>query len=119
MRHSREQKRAQLLTAAQAMIEEFLDWEEQVSRPNLTAIEDEVLRLRRQLGQRLAEVAIDDQDAVQPAEAPVCAQCGERMRYKGQKDLTVESRVGTLALARGYYYCARCKAGLFPPGGSA
>jgi hypothetical protein len=28
MRHTREQKRAELLKAAEAMIDEFLDWEE-------------------------------------------------------------------------------------------
>ncbi len=36
MKHTREQKRAQLLAAAQAVIEEFLDWEEQANQPNLT-----------------------------------------------------------------------------------
>ena len=46
MKHTREQKRAKLLAAAQAVIEGFLDWEEQAAQPNLTAIEDEVLRLR-------------------------------------------------------------------------
>ena len=115
MRHTREQKRAELLKAAEAMIEEFLDWEEQANKPNLTQIEDEVLRLRRQLGQQMAAVAVADQDAVQPVEAPLCPQCGVRMRYKGQKGQTVESRVGTLALRRGYYHCSRCRERVFPP----
>jgi hypothetical protein len=115
MRHTREQKRTELLKAAEAMIEEFLDWEEQANKPNLTEIEDEVLRLRRQLGQQMAEVAVADQDAVQLVEAPLCPQCGERMRYKGQKRHSVESRVGTLALRRGYYHCSRCRERVFPP----
>lgn len=115
MRHTREQKRAELLKAAAALIEEFLDWEEQAEQPNLTQIEDEVLRLRRQLGQRMAEVAIADQDAVQPVAAPRCPQCGEPMRYKGQKGHTVESRAGTLAIQRGYYHCSRCRERVFPP----
>ena len=63
MKHTREQKRAKLLAAAQAVIEGFLDWEEQAAQPNLTAIEDEVLRAREQFGQRLAEVALADQDS--------------------------------------------------------
>jgi hypothetical protein len=101
-----------LLKAAEAMIEVFLDWEEQANKPDLTQIEDEVLRLRRQLGQQMAEVAIADQAALQPVEAPLCPKCGVRMRYKGQ---TVESRVGTLALRRGYYHCSRCRGRVLPP----
>ena len=115
MGHTREQKRGELLKAAEAMIEEFLDWEEQATEPNLTQIEDEVLRLRRGLGQRMAEVAIADQAAVQPVAGPRCPQCGEPMRYKGQKERLVESRVGTLAIRRGYYHCRRCRERVFPP----
>ena len=37
MKHTREQKRAALLAQAQALIEEFLDWEEQAERPNRDA----------------------------------------------------------------------------------
>ena len=40
MKHTREQKRAALLAQVQALIEEFLDWEEQAERPNLTQIEE-------------------------------------------------------------------------------
>ena len=116
MKHTREQKRAQLLVAAQAAIEEYLDWEEGAEKPNLTAIEEEVLRVREGFGQRLAEVALGDQDAKQPVTAPVCPSCGEAMRYKGQKRLDTESRVGLLAIDRGHYYCAHCDSGLFPPG---
>lgn len=116
MKHTREQKCAQLLVAVQATIEEFLDWEEQANAPNLTAIENEVLRVRERIGQRLAEVALADQDAKQPVTAPVCPSCGEAMRYKGQKRVDTESRVGLLAIDRGHYYCAHCESGLFPPG---
>jgi NADH pyrophosphatase NudC (nudix superfamily) len=115
MKRTREQKREALLKAAQAMIEELLDWEERTERPNLTQIENRVAQLRQQLGQRMAEMVIADQDAAQPAEAPICPGCGERMRYKGQKRKTVESRLGTLAIERGYYHCSRCKKRIFPP----
>ena len=119
MRQTRAQKEAALRAAAEEMIQQFLDWEEQAVEPDLTAIEDVVLKLRQDLGERMAEVAISDQAATQPAEGRRCPQCGEPMRYKGQKALDVESRVGQLAVARGYYYCARCQGGLFPPGRSA
>ena len=116
MKHTRKQKEAQLLAEAQSVIEEFLNWEEQTDKPNLTQIEDIVLRLRERLGQRMAVVAIDDQDAKQPVEAPACPTCGETLRYKGQKGTEVARRIGEIDLERGHYYCARCHSGLFPPG---
>lgn len=115
MRYTREQKRAELVKAAQAMIEELLDWEERTERPNLTQIENQVAQLRQRLGRRMAEVVIADQDAAQPVAAPLCPDCGERMRYKGQKRKMVESRLGPLTIERGYYHCSRCKKRIFPP----
>jgi hypothetical protein len=119
MKHSREQKKTELLAEAEALIESLLDWDERTSKPNLRQIEDEVLALRRRFGQRLAKTVIEDQAAKQPAGNPPCPQCGEEMRYKGQKEASVESRLGTLTVERGYYYCARCQSGLFPPQRSA
>jgi hypothetical protein len=116
MKHAREQKRAKLLVAAQAAIEELLDWEEQADRPKLTDIETEVLALRERFGLRMAEVVITDQDAKQPVATAECPSCGQPMRYKGQKGLGVESQVSLLSVDRGHYYCARCHSGLFPPG---
>ncbi len=119
MKCSREEKKAALLAEAEALIEALLEWDERTSKPNLRQIEEEVLALRRRFGQRLTQTVIEEQDAKQAAEAPKCSQCGEEMRYKGQKEASVESRLGTLAVARGYYYCARCQSGLFPPQRSA
>lgn len=119
MRFSREQKRAELLQAAEAMIDEFLDWEEQAEKPNLSEIEAAVLQVRRQMSERLAVVAIEDQEAAQPAEAPVCLVCGARMRYKGQKPRTVVSLVGTLRFKRAYYHCSHHQGEHFLPPESA
>ena len=68
MKRSREQKKAELLAEAEALIESLLDWDERTSKPNLRQIEDEVLELRRRFGQRLAKTVIEDQEAKQPAE---------------------------------------------------
>lgn len=119
MRHTRAQKRAELLAAAEAAIEEFLDWEEKASKPTLTEMEDVVLKLRPVLSRRMLEVAMADQDATQLVEGPACPTCGHAMRYKGQKGTTIESRLGTIAVERGHYYCAHCESGLFPPGQAA
>ena len=116
MKRTRAQKKAELMTHAEAVIERLLDWEEETERPNLLQIEEVVLKLRKRLGKRLAEMVVEEQEAVQPAEPPRCPDCGEAMRYKGRKSLDVESRVGALDLERGYYHCACCQSGLFPPG---
>jgi hypothetical protein len=116
MRRTREQMKAQLRAEADALIDKLLDWQAETPTPDLLQIEECVLQLREQLGQRMTEVVIDAQDAVQLVAAPVCRGCGERMQYKDQKPLEVETRVGGVKLERGYYYCARCRSGLFPPG---
>lgn len=116
MKLTRAQKEAKLRKAAEEMIEALLAWDEENSTPNLTQIEDEILALRRQMGEEMLAVVVAGQEAGQPAENPHCPHCGAEMRAKGQKEKAVESRVGGLAIARGYYYCARCKSGLFPPG---
>lgn len=115
MRRTEEQIKAELLAEAQAVIEELVSWERQAGAPDLTALEDQVLAVRQRLGQRLLEVLVEDQAARQPAEAPRCATCGAAMRYKGQKGTVIESRLGGIQVARGYYYCAHCASGLFPP----
>jgi len=116
MRQTRAQKEAALRAAAEEMIAQFLEWEEQAFQPDLTEIEDVVLKLRQEMSQRMAEVAISDQEARQPAAGVRCVACGEPMHNKGLKALDVESRLGRLDVDRGYYYCARCQSGLFPPG---
>ena len=115
MKRSREQIKAELMVEAAGVIEELLEWERQAGAPDLTEMEEEVLALRQRLGQRLLEAVIEDQEARQPAQAPPCPQCGTQMRYKGQKETAIESRLGGLKVERGYYHCARCESGLFPP----
>lgn len=115
MKLTREQKKAKLQAAAVALIEELLEWDEQNEKPNLTQIEDPVLELRRRFGQEMALTLVAGQVARQPVEAPVCETCGRPMRYKGEKQKDVESRVGGLEVERGYYYCGDCSSGHFPP----
>lgn len=115
MKRSREQLKAELLAEAAAAIEELIAWERQAGAPNLTAMEDQVLALRQRLGQRWLEAVIADQEAKQPAAPPPCPACGAALRYKGQKKTALESRLGGITVERGYYYCAHCESGLFPP----
>jgi hypothetical protein len=116
MRRNRAELEAVLEAEAKQAIREYLDWAESAAAPNLTEIEDVVLKLRKRLGERMAQVVIDAQDAVRPVPGPVCPKCQDEMHYKDEKGNTVESRVGNLGLKRGYYYCEACRSGIFPPG---
>jgi hypothetical protein len=116
MKRTRSQKAEQLRKAADEVIEALLDWDEGNEAPTLREIEDEVLWLRQRIGQAMVGVVVGGQAEQQPVENPRCEGCGEEMRYKGQKERGVESRVGGIQVERGYYYCTRCKSGIFPPG---
>jgi hypothetical protein len=116
MKMSREEKQARLETKARQVIENYLDWEDQHPKPNLTEVEDVILKLRKELGKEMAQMILEEQEERKPVPGPKCAKCGEEMRYKGQKGNQVESRVGLLEVERGYYYCPKCKESIFPPG---
>jgi uncharacterized protein with PIN domain len=107
--------RAKLLAEAEQAIDELLDWIDHTPRPNLTQIENAVLKLRRQLSEQAAQAVIETQAAQQPVPGPLCPTCRREMHYKDTKVQTVESRVGQLRIARGYYYCEHCRQSVFPP----
>jgi hypothetical protein len=104
-----------LLVEAEAAIEELLDQVEG-EEPTLGELEEIVLRLRKRLGQRIGKLVVEGQEATRPVQRPICGGCGEEMSYKGMKAVAVESRLGLLEFKRAYYYCDRCRSGLFPPG---
>jgi hypothetical protein len=107
------------MNQAEAVFDELLDWSDSTLEPNLTEIEVLVRRLRKRLGEEMALEVINVQEARQPVPGPQCPGCQQEMRYKGQKEVTVESWVGDLRIERGYYHCPDCKVGLFPPGPTA
>jgi len=116
MKQSEEQKRVRLLAKAEELIDEYLAWEKNHPKPDLTEIEDIALELRKALGREIAQMAVDEQEDRAPVPGPDCPRCGKEMRYKGEKAVDVESRAGALKVERGYYYCPVCKESIFPPG---
>lgn len=59
-------------------------------------------------------MAIEKQGERLPVPGLRCEKCGREMRYKGDKEIGVESRVGALKIERGYYICQECKERIFP-----
>ena len=122
-RESSQQRKAKLMAAAEAAIDELLLWEENAGKPNMTAIENEVLALRQRLGLVMAQSVVDEQAArssVESAtEAPCCPICGAVLVNKGRRKKSTVTRVGEVETDRPYAYCPHCKRGVFPPGSSA
>lgn len=116
MAKTRAEMKAELQVEAERLIDALLDWTDETDAPDLTAIEDEVLKLRQQFGEKLAAAAVERQ----PSTAPLtiaCPQCGRPMHQKKKRQRRrVQGRVGGVALNRAYYYCDHCHRGLFPPG---
>lgn len=116
MRKRGREIKGKLMREAEAVIDELMAWEEEVDGPDLGQIEEEVLKLRQRLSEKMAEAVIEQQESVRQVPGPSCQNCGEEMRYKGNHSKVVTSWVGELKLKRGYYYCQRCRRGFFPPG---
>ena len=116
MKRSREKLKAEFMAAAEALFDELMVWDEQTQKPDLTQIEEIVLKLRKRFGEQLAQQVLLRQEQRQPAEKVPCPQCAGEMVSKGLKGNQVETRIGNLQLERGYYYCPQCKQGFFPPG---
>jgi uncharacterized protein with PIN domain len=114
-RRTRQEMKAELLAEAETLIDKAFDWDDETEAPTLRDIEQVVLRLRKQFGERVAEAMIERQEDNRPVPGPSCPECGAEMQYKGQKESDIESQVGALGIERGHYYCAQCRRGLFPP----
>jgi len=115
MKRSRSQLKAELMAQAEEVIDELLDWHEGSEAPTLTEIEEVILELRKRMSSGMASTIVEDQESVRPVPGPSCPECGEEMHYKGMKEVTVEGRAGMIEVERAYYYCDRCRRGLFPP----
>ena len=116
MKKSQEEKRTRLRAKAEKVIEEYLEWEAKHPQPDLKQIEEISMRLRKELGQEMAQMAVEEQEERIPVPGPKCTKCGKEMRYKGEKAMQVESRAGSLKVERDHYYCPECKESVFPPG---
>jgi len=86
MKTSQEKLKAEFLAKADVLFDELMTWDEQTSEPNLTQIEEIVLRLRQQLGEQMTQAVIARQEKRQPAETVRCPKCQGVAEPKGQKE---------------------------------
>lgn len=84
---------------------------------SLSQIEEIVNELKFELTGLLVESVIEVQASRQSGPGPKCEGCGREMRYKGEKERPgIITSQGGIKVERSYYYCKKCKSGLFPPG---
>jgi hypothetical protein len=116
MKKSREEIEREMRAKAEEVIARTLEWYDKTEAPTLSEVEAEVVKMRRVLSEEMARILIQGQASVHPESRPYCAKCGGRLEDKGEKRKTVDCLIGQVKIERSYYYCPRCKVGLFPPG---
>jgi uncharacterized protein with PIN domain len=116
MKRTRDQIKAEMMKRFEQEIDELLDWREGSAPPNLSQIEEEILKTRKGISQAMIEGLLSGEEQQRPVEAPECPKCQMRMENKGQRDKVIETRLGTLRMRREYYACPECGEGFFPPG---
>lgn len=111
-----EKDRTEFMNAASGMYDELRQWRGQHAGASIDEIANQITPKRRELmGQLLIQLACQYGDG-EVIEGVSCPECGEGMSYKGKPSRDVIHKEGAEELVRSYYYCARCEAGLFPPG---
>jgi hypothetical protein len=78
----------------------------------------DIERMVRVAGQRVMEGFTGElvEEEAQKPQSCICAECGRKMRYKGEKARDLVTETGDVRLERAYYYCPICREGVFPPG---
>jgi tRNA(Ile2) C34 agmatinyltransferase TiaS len=116
MKKTREQMKAEMMKTLEKRLDEALDWQEARATFRLTELEEYLLGVGEEIQVELAERLMGQVESKQPAEAPICETCGQKMEYKGQKEKWVVTRLGEVKVKRSYYWCRGCRQGAFPPG---
>jgi hypothetical protein len=114
MRPNDEELRAQMMAAAEGVIEKLLAGTKEKEELSLSDIERLVRRAGQNVMQELTGTLANAE--AQGQESRICSKCGRKTRYKGQKKRDLITGTGEVSLERGYYYCPTCREGFFPPG---
>ena len=109
------ERQAQLMSEIERVVGRLMSEVGERDDLTLSDIEGLVLKARTEISEQLLGAVIEEQGQ-QQVPGPVCPECGQEMRYKGQKRRRVQTTVGEVELSRAYYYCEGCRSGFFPPG---
>jgi len=113
MRTNDRELKAEMMIAAEGVIEKLLAGAREKEELSLSDIERLVRRAGQDVMQELTGTLVNAE--AQSEENRSCPECGRKMRYKGRKKREVITETGEVSLERGYYYCPSCKKGFFPP----
>lgn len=106
--------KAQMMAEAEKAIDNLLAGVDEKENLMLGDIE----QLVRRAGQRVMKQFTQDlvQAEAEGEGSNICPECDQKMRYKGRKKRNLATETGEVNLQRAYYYCPKCRKGVFPPG---
>jgi len=113
---SKEHVLRELMEEAEGKFKGLLDWYEAHPDATLAEIEEQVGEMRQELVGKVIEGALALSGKGFQLEGVRCEGCREVMKFQGYRERTVQTVEGEVRVSRAYYYCPRCKRGIFPPG---
>ncbi len=108
--------KAEIMRQVEARVEKALGDDEAVAEMTLTEIEELALAVGAETGRAMTATLVAASGTRRGKKRPDCPGCGQAMRHKGYRDKAVITRTGEVVVRRVYYYCERCRKGIFPPG---
>ena len=114
-KRSKAERKAAIIADVEAYLEEWLAEDGDEMR-QLSELEEIALNGGRLLEEALIKAQVAGPQIGQAVPGPTCPTCGAEMRYKGHKRKRLVTQAGEVEMERAYYYCERCRQGLFPPG---
>jgi DNA-directed RNA polymerase subunit RPC12/RpoP len=111
-----EEVKAKLLVEAAAAIDQMLAKRSPANKITMREISQLAIESGQQVQAAVLHTLTEDSQDAEPAAAQmVCQRCGGKMSYKGKRTRQVVADGGETAVQRDYYYCGKCKVGVFPP----
>lgn len=115
----KENKKAELQKMSDEIVSGLAEWGQQNPQATFSEIERETMKRMGQLQARMMQElamgsAVKDWDG---ENGPKCPECGETMKKSSEQERRLEAQGGhEIVLKRTYTICAKCGAGIFPPG---
>jgi uncharacterized protein with PIN domain len=112
----KERLHQRFMAKAEEVFEKAIASGTQAEELSLSEIEETVEGLKFELTGTLVAGVVEVRNKGERGPGPRCERCGCEMRYKGKKRREVVTSQGKIELERAYYYCKKCRVGIFPPG---